>query len=459
MGGSQRAQDRRFFFPYSIDMMRGARRLALACLSSWLALSLSPKARAVEIEGLPTPLSAPVEAPPSAAQKTPLLIEPAAVAASDLTPGADIPRAILTETALPCLAATATGTPLKPATVPPPVAARLQELGETVSAEIERVGDLPTASAQTAEGLGRRLSNEVVGQRDAAVGGEVSPDPVRRSDLLSRLGLREKILINGGIPIEADGSIKPVSRPIKFLALDNDDNIAHYPHKAYFRHKVTGQEIAIYSAKFAKVRPHIGKTGEFKDYDFFDIDKDYGGTFRDSFDVVDPDVFPKQVKEAIDGAPAAMFRGPSWFQFAVAMADPAAAPWVAVVTSRGHKPANMVRGYEVFRAHGLIARVPREELIFPVNGDDVSRVLSYARNTMVPERKVEVLLSLLDLIESVPLANPDDHHSFGFSDDDFDMITRIKNRLSLEQSVHQRWPHVKITVFSSGPGKESVTEL
>lgn len=205
---------------------------------------------------------------------------------------------------------------------------------------------------------------------DAAVsdGGDVAPDAsaglpsTQPQGILEKLGLRGAILKGGGIEFDAEGRIKPVAESIHMQAYDNDDNIAYYRTKIYIRHKTTQVEAGITTSKFAEVRDSIGKSGEYKDYEYFQSPD--GGSYRDFRDISDPDVFAKDAADSIESTHSAMFRGPAWLAFAQAMKNPKRAPWAAVVTSRGHKPDNMVRGYDVFKDRGYLARSPRKELIF-----------------------------------------------------------------------------------------------
>ena len=336
---------------------------------------------------------------------------------------------------------------------------QVQALHENLAGDLKAVGD-QSGSSENSQTAGRRIINQLAGGRDASVGGDVAPDAAaglpsgRPQSILEKLGLRDEILRGGGIEIDADGRIKPVAEPIRMHAYDNDDNIAHYNTSIYIRHKTTHEEVGITTEKYAEVRNSVGRDGEYKDYEFFG---EYGhGSFRDFRDVENPDIFPQAAVDAVDGTRAAMFRGPAWLAFAQDMRNPKTAPWTAVVTSRGHESENMVRHYDVYKDRGLLARSPRQELIFATANATVAKAL---RATSTPEQKTEVLLALIDLLESIPLANPGDRHIFSFSDDDLDMITRVKNKLTEEQAVGRRWPHVKLTLFSTGPGTESRTEL
>jgi hypothetical protein len=274
------------------------------------------------------------------------------------------------------------------------------------------------------------------------------------SGLLKRLGTYARILTGGGIRFGADGKLLPLTAPLRVAAFDNDDNLIRYATKIYLRRAGTREELAISTDEFARERTGIGKSGKYKDYAMSDLN---GGALRDFFDVRDAEIFPKDLAAAIAKAD---WKGPSWDAFVRALSSPRTAAWTAIITSRGHVPENMVRGMAPLKQNGSVAALPRPELIFPVSPDSgtpLSRALP--ADMPVPQRKVEVILELLDLLESVPLADPAARHSFGYSDDDADMIARIRERLTNEETLARRWPHVRITLFATGAGRERTDVL
>ena len=374
------------------------------------------------------------------------------------------------------------------ATLPAPAASAAQH-GKTVNTAVEAVAAeaVPAGSRETpsakVSGLSERLANDIKtaaersctpdASKDAGLGiittitGGVNASaaasaavdaqaaPIVRSTLLEQLGLREKILTGAGIKTDGEGRILPVEDPVKLNAYDNDDNIAYYRTHIYIQHKRTKEEVAVPTAEFAEVRTAIGKSGKYQDYEYFNSDA--GGSFRDFRDVNDPAIFAKDAADAIDSTKAGMFRGPAWMSFAKTMKSAKTAAWAAIVTSRGHTPANMAKGFDVFRQRGYLAQAPRPEMIFGVNSDALVKALPKELGT--PEKKIEALIALLDLVESIPLVHAEQLHSFSFSDDDLDMITRVEKRLIKEQAEGRRWPHVKISVISTGLGNENETRL
>ncbi|MFI5361054.1 MAG: hypothetical protein ACHQ49_03705 [Elusimicrobiota bacterium] len=276
-----------------------------------------------------------------------------------------------------------------------------------------------------------------------------APATIYNLDILGKLGLKEKILAGGGIQVRADGSIVPVKKPLKVKIFDNDDNVLYLATRIYLKNKITGEEAALPTAEFAQARPMIGKSGKYQDYDYFMAPD--GGSFRDTSDIRNPNIFPSDVAEALK-LPSAMWRGPFWFPYATALADAETAPWVGILTSRGHEPENQVKGYDVLKQNAFLKNSPRAEMNWGVDTEKVRPILPPGLKT--PEKKAAFLISALDLIESIPLEKKGRRHTLEYSDDDADMITKVREILSAE-AAKKRWPHVDIDLYSTGAGKEA----
>lgn len=298
---------------------------------------------------------------------------------------------------------------------------------------------------------GRREELERIAGGVRARLSRLEPPPVR---LLDKLGTAARILAGGGVRLGPNGRPLPVAVPLRVAAFDNDDNLIRYRTRIYLRRAGTTEELGISTEEYARERTRLGKEGKYKDYAMSDLN---GGALRDFFDLRDPEVFPKDLAAAI-AAPG--WKGPSWAAFERALSESRAAAWTAIITSRGHEPETMVRGMAPLKAAGELASLPRPELVFPVSpnsGTALSRALP--AGMAVPERKIEVIVALLDLLESVPLSDPAASHSFGFSDDDADMVARVRERLTRDETLAKRWPHVRITLFATGPGRERTDVL
>jgi len=279
---------------------------------------------------------------------------------------------------------------------------------------------------------------------------EVAPAPstIYNLDILKKLGVSEKFLTGGGVKIGSHGVIEPVKKPLTVKVYDNDDNVVYLGTQVYLKHKTTGEEKALTTAEFAAVRPEIGKSGPMKEYDYFKAAD--GGSFRDFLDGKNPNVFAQDVATALN-SPSGTWRAPFYFNFATALADGETAPWVAILTSRGHEPENAVKGYEVMKQRAGLKNTPRAELIWGVDTDKVRPMLPTGLKT--PEKKTAFLISALDLIESVPMARKGRRHTLEYSDDDADMINKVRDLLTAE-AAKKRWPHVNIKLYSTGVGRE-----
>jgi hypothetical protein len=378
------------------------------------------------------------------------------------------PAALTVLAAPPALPAAAlTAAPAAAATAPSPAGTRtrLEALGRALAPELESAGRLSAAGPESAAGLGRSANDKLLGFSSAALPDD-TPVPAaanaaaapaaRRFGVLRRLGLDERILRGGGLRRRPDGALAPLQKPLSLRVFDNDDNLIYYRTKIYVRSKSTGEEKAIPTAEFARVRPDIGLRGPYRDDELFGLHDADGGSFRDFLDVKDPEIFAKDMQDALKRQDRP-WRGPSWRPFRDALADARDADWVAIVTSRAHRSSSFVDAFGILRRRGELARVPRAELIFGVGElSDVQRALPAGMKT--PERKIEILIELLDLLNSVPLRRAADVHSFSYSDDDLDMITRVRDRLAAEQASG-RWPRVRVSVFSTAAGHSWETVL
>lgn len=315
------------------------------------------------------------------------------------------------------------------------------------------LGASPTSVAMSVALAAPAVAPSAAAPASPAAGGAAAPAPdavAPRPDfaLLRGLGLYDRIVRRGGLRARADGTIAPVRRPLVLRAFDNDDNLVFYSTKLYLRHKTTGEEKALTTAEFAAARTDIGRAGAYRDYELFGLQDADGGSFRDFLDANNPKIFSQDMAAALARADAA-WRGPSWTPFAEGLSDARDAAWVAIITSRAHRPRSLADGFRVLKRRGELKRVPRPELIFPVGEQsDVQRALPGWMKT--PERKAEVLMELLDLLESVPLADPAARHVLSFSDDDPDQIERVRARLAADQAAG-RWPRVRIVLFSTAP--------
>jgi hypothetical protein len=387
---------------------------------------------------------------------------PGALGAAFSAPSFSAPSALLS---MPALAAGPLAAPLSapaaapvaaiiPAAQPAPEASvattrsTLQTGAATIAKSASNGGDAQPAIAALFGDMAHASAADAPAAPVVAVAPAAAPATIQNLDILGKLGLKEKILAGAGIKVAANGAILPVKKPLKVKIYDNDDNVLFLATPVYLRHKTTGAEVALQTSEFAEVRPFIGKSGKYQDYDYFKAD---GGSFRNFLDDKNPNVFPQDVAEALK-LPSAMWRGPFWYSYATALADADEAAWVGILTSRGHEPANQVRGYDVLKERGFLKDVPRAEMNWGVDGNSVRPLLPTGIRT--PEKKAAFLISALDLINSIPTEKKGQKHTLEYSDDDADMITKVRDLLGAE-AAQKRWPHVDINLYSTGPGKEA----
>jgi len=270
-------------------------------------------------------------------------------------------------------------------------------------------------------------------------------------EILETLGLPERILVGGGIKIKANGEIEPLVEPLDVRIFDFDDNIMHLATHIYVRHKDNHDDIkSMHTVEYAIERSRVGETGKYKDYEIW---RDaHEGSFQDFRDINNPDIFPDDVESVIKNDPAQKWRGPAWLRWAFTMKNPKTRQWAGILTSRGQWKESILRGLSLLVEAEYLEGLPRGELIFTIKSPEITAKLPSLNE---PQRKREVLLELLDLIESIPLKNEGDFHKFEFSDDDFHMLNLVKKRVQKEAVKNERWPHIQITLITTTPGKES----
>lgn len=121
-----------------------------------------------------------------------------------------------------------------------------------------------------------------------------------------------------------------------YYGFDWDDNILHMPTEIFLVNK-EGEEVGMSTQDFAKYRTMIGvEDFEYEGNLIVGFAQDSFRSFRDQ---VDPDIFVKDVKKALDGE---MF-AKSYDRFIKCLTTGAL---FAIITARGHEPAPMRRGIE-----------------------------------------------------------------------------------------------------------------
>ncbi len=219
---------------------------------------------------------------------------------------------------------------------------------------------------------------------------------------------------------------------------DFDDNVFVTSAKNMLWDKSLNKEVGITTAEWAVVRDKLGKEGEWKERElrpqslrYFSDTTEQGGN-----------LFKNQIIEALDNKNKE-WKGPQWQNFADALSDPKRRAKVTIITARLHSPANILKGLQVLKDRGLLSALPDVENIFPVGWPKLPEAFKGKDSS---DSKAKVMLTLLDNLEKTPLEEGQKHHSWGFSDDDFENYSKALTLLSSE-AEKKRWPHVKL-VFS-----------
>lgn len=241
--------------------------------------------------------------------------------------------------------------------------------------------------------------------------------------------------------------------------LDWDDNVFFMPTEVLLLHGPTGEERGFTTNEFAKIRPLVGAPGEWED---FEIVPDLAtGSIRMFGDEAFPErnLFLEDILRRMkSGQP---WQGPSWAAFVVATSTRATARQTTIITARAHAPATMHAGLVRMKQMGLIAHVPPEENIFPVNYPAMAAELG-STAADPSGAKFEVMARRLDALQARPFGRGaipivdqvgTDRtvlHQWSFSDDDLGTFNRAVQELS-EGVSNGRWPDVKVIVFYTGP--------
>ncbi|MBI4422347.1 MAG: hypothetical protein HY554_01390 [Elusimicrobia bacterium] len=240
---------------------------------------------------------------------------------------------------------------------------------------------------------------------------------------------------------------------------DIDDNIlSRLPTKIVLFHRTTGEEHAISTDEYARVRRAVesgadleveagGRRFNARDYQILKR-RD-----QDSFREFKGDNLLKAVKWAVESLPKASWQGPSWHSFAQALSDPETARQVAIVTARGHAPEAIQEAFVYLQQKGFIKYLPRIENLRAV-GDSAEP----------SQAKLDAVVELTDEIQKEEFgSNPNKIlnqdgtakkvlHSVGFSDDDHGNFTTVAEGLKrLILANPGRWSRVKIALFYTGP--------
>ncbi len=235
-----------------------------------------------------------------------------------------------------------------------------------------------------------------------------------------------------------------------FYFFDFDDNILFLTTPIYLFHKKTGEELAVQSGEYARVRPLLGRDGDFKDYEL--VDDDRVGSFRNfrdqNFSLLERllrrnQSFIAEMDELLDRTDLE-WKGPSWdcFYHAVYNSRP-----VSVITARGHAPETVKQGIERLVRMGHLRKNPNYLSVYPVTHPQVQRALLPDLPTAdVPQLKRAAIRASVE--QALKLYGEDRPHRFGMSDDDLHNLELITAEMT---SLKSEYPHLSFFVIESGP--------
>ena len=222
----------------------------------------------------------------------------------------------------------------------------------------------------------------------------------------------------------ADGSVS-------FYFFDFDDNAMVLPTPILLRNRDTGEDKAVTTGEFAKIRPFLGSDGPWRDFELFDQSfRRFRDRPTEGGEPPAKEYFVEDIERALDGHPAS-WQAPSWplLVYACEKQRP-----VAFVTARGHSRETFRKGVRVMVEKRLLPREPNYLAIYAVGHPDTALELlkgadaqERARLQALDDRtsalKRLAINAIVDLALETYGAEPE--HRFGMSDDDPENVDLI----------------------------------
>ena len=254
----------------------------------------------------------------------------------------------------------------------------------------------------------------------------------------------------------ADGSVS-------FYFFDFDDNAMFLPTSIFLRNSRTGEEEAVSTSEFARIRPLLGRGDPWRDFETYERSfRRFRDRPSDGETASAKEFFVEDIERAIEGPPEA-WQAPSWPLLAHACEQQRP---VAFVTARGHSRATFKEGLRLLVEKGALPREPNYLAIHAVghpdvaeellgNADDEERARLRAADDQTSGLKRLAINAIVDQALETYGAEPE--HRFGMSDDDpenVDLIIKAmcdcKRRYTDKRffviNTHQG-EHVKLEVF------------
>lgn len=235
------------------------------------------------------------------------------------------------------------------------------------------------------------------------------------------------------------------------------------PTKIMLQNRKTGDELAVSTHEFARIRGELEKPGAYEDY-FIDPDP-HTGTMRHFRD----DKTGKRnffLEDVMRGLYTTTFKSQSFPAFQTALSNAETARNTFIITARGHSREHFKMGLRALKKVGLIKFLIPLENIWGVSSPDFAEHFKSKFKEDAPEAsvgnpshaKAEVMIRLHDLIDKrpipktkIPVISPDGDgagffHLTGFSDDDLGNYEAGRNAF-LHHLKEGRWPNTKFTLF------------
>ena len=243
-----------------------------------------------------------------------------------------------------------------------------------------------------------------------------------------------------------------------FYFFDFDDNVAFLATPLVLFHKESGLELLINSGDFAKEHSEIGRAGPYREYEI--RYEDQTGTFRHFRDHHTDEllrlgrknqIFLHDVAEAL-GVPDFQWKGPSWSCFYHATFNQRP---VSVITARGHAPATIAGGIDLFVQAGHLPQKPNFLSIFPVSHPGTRHGLGDIElKESTAELKQRAIRASVEKALEIYGYTP--HHRFGMSDDDPKNIQLISEEMTRLKS---KYPEMSFFMIETQNGEFIKNEI
>jgi hypothetical protein len=255
--------------------------------------------------------------------------------------------------------------------------------------------------------------------------------------------------------IDLDEAKAPKPAQISAWNFDWDDNIFRMPTEIMLVHSETGKEKGVSTDDWALVRSQLGKEGPWEKFVIGDKTmRFFGDESADGRNHFFQDMISAMTRTPRD------WKGPVIDDAVEALSHEEVAPYVTVITARGHSGESMHFGLELMQALGFFKHLPPKENLIGVTNPEFQKELGGTVQSP-SDAKVIVMKGFLDKIQenglgtgAVPVLSREGEgklplHLWGFSDDDYGNYSKAVEALS-EEVKKGRWPDIKITVFFTG---------